>query len=247
MDPSNGGVDALVTGPGSTRYRIGTAAGRFARSWQERPLRLRTPLFSPERELARILERSNRVASDSTFELESFESHQPVLLALLDAVPQARMLELGTGYGSTPIVLGRSARSLSLETDPRWYARFEHFGSSVHRLEMLDDFDELRWRSPYFSEQWDVAFVDNSPGTTRQSNLAALAATARFIVCHDTQECFRPSASNFKWDFSSFRYVWTYTRFDTYTTVVSNIEPIPVDSLEGVAGQPPRRRDREAS
>ena len=232
-----------MTDDPSVRYRIGIAARRLARSWRGRPPRLRAPLFTPEREVVRIVERVHRAESDPSFELESFESHQPVLLALLEAVQAARVLELGTGYGSTPIVLARSGQSLSLETDPAWFERFRQFASPAHRIEMCNDFDEWRWRSRYFSERWDIALVDNSPGTSRQGNLAALAATTRFIVCHDTQECFRPAASDFRWDFSEFRHVWTYTRFDTYTTVVSNSERIPLETLEGIAGKPVRSRN----
>jgi hypothetical protein len=220
------------------RYRVGVTRRRISQSWRERPPRLREPFFSPERELARILERCRRASSDPTFELEAFESHQPVLLGLLDAVPNARALELGTGYGSTPVVLARTGSSVSLETDPTWLRRFDRYASEAHRIELCEDFDTREWRCPRLYERWDVALVDNSPGTSRQGNLSKLAAGTRFIVCHDTQECFAPAASNFGWDFSSFRYVWTYTRFATFTTVVSNHEPIPLGSLPGIEGQP---------
>ena len=229
--------------PGSdARYRAGTAVRRFMQSWRERPPRLRAPLFSPDRELARIVERCRRAGVDQTFALASYESHQPVLLALLRAVPDARVLELGTGYGSTPLVLGLSGRSLSLETDPTWRRRYSRYASEAHRIELWQDFDQNEWRCPYFSESWDVALVDNSPGTTRQRNLEQLAASTRFIVCHDTQECFGPAASNFGWDFSTFPHVWTYTRFTTYTTVVSRTHAIPLDCLPGVCGQPTERK-----
>lgn len=207
-------------------------------SWRDRPPRLREPFFSPDRELRRILERCRRAQADPAFTLQAVESHQPVLLGLLDAVPNARVLELGTGYGSTPIVLDRSGSSLSLETDPSWQRRFERYASHAHRIELCEDFDEREWRCPELDEPWDVALVDNSPGTARQSNLSKLAARTRYIVCHDTQECFRPSASRFGWNFSSFRYVWTCTRFATYTTVVSNHEPIPALPLPGIDGHP---------
>lgn len=197
-------------------------------------------MFSPKREFARIVARRHRVEVDAAFELQGFESHQPVLLALLEAVPQARTLELGSGYGSTPIVFTDAGSSLSLETDPVWYRRFRPYASGAHRVELWEDFDEREWHCPYFYESWDIALVDNSPATTRQSNLSKLAASTRFIICHDTQECFGPAASNFGWDFSSFRYVWTYTRFNTYTTVVSNQVAIPLANLVGFAGQPPR-------
>ena len=225
----------------NARYRLGAARQRLTQSWRERPPRLREPFFSPERELSRIVERCRRAEADPGFALQAFESHQPVLLALLEAVPNARTLELGTGYGSTPIILARSGKSLSLETDPSWYRRFRRYGSTAHLFELCGDFDDIEWHCPHLHEPWDVALVDNSPGTTRQSNAMKLAASTRFIVCHDTQECFGPAASNFGWDFSSFRYVWTYTRFETYTTVVSNHDPIPLRSLPGIDGPPDGR------
>ena len=143
------------------------------------------------------------------------------------------MLELGLGFGSTPLTLGLSGASVSLETDPRWYARFARYASPQHRILLWEEVAELEWRCPFLEERWDVALVDNAPANSRQSNLEKLAHRARFIVCHDTQECFRPSPSNYRWDFSAFRHVWTYTQFDTYTTVLSNVEPIPLGRLAG--------------
>jgi hypothetical protein len=134
----------------SVRYRLRTAAHRLVRSWRDRPLRLRSPLFGPDREFVRIVERVRGAESDPAFDLREFETHQPVLLRLLDAVGNARVLELGTGYGSTPIVLARSGQSLSLETDPVWFTRFARFGSPAHRIELWHDFDEWEWRCPYF-------------------------------------------------------------------------------------------------
>lgn len=229
-----------------TRHRIKIVGEQLVRPWRERPPRLREPLFAPERELARIVERCRRAKSDPRFTLQAFETHQPVLLALLAAVPGARVLELGTGYGSTPIVLSASESSLSVETDRAWHQRFRSYATDSHRLELLEDFDEVEWRSSHLFEPWDIALVDNSPGTTRQSNLGKLAAATRFVVCHDTQECFGPAASNFGWDFSSFKHVWTYTRFETYTTVVSNHAAIPSIDLPGVDGSPTWRSPADA-
>jgi len=225
---------------GRARFRVGVTRERLVEAWRFRPPRLREPLFSPERELARIAERRRRVDADPSFELLDYETHQPVLLDLLEHLPDARMIELGTGYASTPIVLGRTGASLSLETEPVWYRRFRRYASDAHRLELVRDFDEREWQSDHLRAEWDVALVDNSPGTSRQRNLLALGERTRFVVCHDTQECFRPAASRFGWDFSSFGHVFTYTRFATYTTVVSNHEPIPLGHLPGVLGPPPR-------
>jgi hypothetical protein len=161
-----------------------------------------------------------------------------VLVELLRRQFAPRVLELGIGYSSTPIVLALSRSSVSLETDADWHARFARFDEPAHRVLLWTEYDEAEWRCAYLEEQWDVAFVDNSPHSTRQSNLEKLASNARFIVCHDTEECFKPAGSSYGWDFSGFRHVWTYTRFANYTTVASNVERIPLDHLGGVAGVP---------
>lgn len=171
-------------------------------------------------------------------QVNDWETHEPVLVELLARMPGARMLELGTGFGSTPVVLGLSGSSVSLETNGEWHRRFARFGSASHQVLLWRDFSEFEWNCPFLTEAWDIALVDNAPGHSRQSNLVKLAACARFVVCHDTQEVFRPSPSDYRWDFSAFRHVWTYTQFDTYTTVVSNFEEIPLDRLGGVFGDP---------
>jgi len=219
-----------------------TAIEREVRRQMMGPLRLRRQVFSPRREFKRIQRRVARVAEDAAFALDRWESHQPVLVELLTRRPDSRVLELGMGYASTPIVLALSASSVSIETDKAWFARFSRFSGPQHQLLHLSDYTDSEWRSPYLEQDWDVAFVDNSPYSTRQSNLLKLADKARFIVCHDTEECFKPAGSDYRWDFSSFRYVWTYTRFDNYTTVASNVEPIPLELVPGIDGQPPGRR-----
>ncbi|MGH2933081.1 MAG: hypothetical protein ACRDL2_01000 [Gaiellaceae bacterium] len=206
------------------------------------PLRLRRQVFSPRREFKRIARRCARVGADPTFELGLWESHKPVLVGLLQQLRDPRVLELGMGYASTPVVLALSRSSVSIETDEPWFARFSRFASERHEFVLLTDYTQWEWCAPYLDEQWDVVFLDNAPYSTRQSNLVKLADKARFIVCHDTEECFKPAGSDYRWDFSSFEHVWTFTRFDNYTTVVSNAEPIPLEHLPGIAGRPPRRQ-----
>jgi hypothetical protein len=221
------------------RRLLARAKRGFLRRYRKRlPLRLWRPFFAPARELRRIEHRYRRTLADPSLEIVGPESHQPVLLELLAQLPQARMLELGTGFASTPIVLGRAGRSVSLETDEWWLRRFGRFASSEHQILLWRDFTDSEWNCPYFADEWDVALIDNLPGRSRQSNLLKLAHQARFIVCHDTEGCFKPSAADYRWDFSGFEYGWTFTRYPTYTTVVSTVEPIPLGHLGGVDGTP---------
>jgi hypothetical protein len=199
---------------------------------------IREAFYSPRRELRRIVRRCDRARDDPTFSLGGWASHQPALLEVLGNVPDSRVLELGMGYASTPIVLGLSRSSVSLETDAGWFARFARFATAEHAILLHSDYTESEWRTPYLEQDWDVVFIDNSPNASRQSNLHKLADRSRFIVCHDTEELFRPVKPVYGWDFSSFRYVWTYPHFKNRTTVLSNVEPIPHGSLPGIAGLP---------
>lgn len=225
-----------------SRRRVGTAR-RSATHELRRPVRLRRPFFSPARERRRALATRDAIVAGRDVQLGDWETHTPVLAELFALDPGARVLELGVGYGSTPLVLGLSSSSVSLETDPRWLARFQRNATATHTIALWRDFTEDEWRCPYLDESWDIALVDNAPARSRQSNLEKLAGHTRFVVCHDTQECFRPSPSDYRWDFTAFRHVWTYTQYDTYTTVVSNLETIPLVRLSGVSGVP-RRHER---
>jgi hypothetical protein len=151
------------------------------------------------------------------------------------------VLELGVGYASTPIVLALAASSVSLDVAPDWLRRFERFATPDHQFDLVVSFNDDEWHCSCLDEEWDVAFIDNSPAWSRQSNLLKLAHRAGFIVCHDTEECFVAAGSSYGWDFSTFTHVWTYDRFNSYTTVVSNAYTIPLQDLGGIDGQPPHR------
>jgi hypothetical protein len=168
--------------------------------------------------------------------LVGWQTHQPVLVELFRHLQAPRVLEAGIGYASTPLVLQLARESVSLETNPRWHRRFARFADDRHRILLVED----EASEPWLDEEWDLAFVDGS-GTSRQACVDRLAERTRFVVCHDTEELFKPSAANFGWDFSRFEHVWTYTQFPNYTTVASTTEPIPLTHLTGIAGPPPPR------
>jgi hypothetical protein len=222
----------------------GTARRRFS-SRTIPPLRFRRPpqrSETPEKLYQQIEHAINDRRLDAPVQ-PGYESHQPVLIELLRRLPGARVLELGVGFGSTPIVFALSGWSLSLETDRVWFSRIADWSTADHRIELWRARGKLGWDCAYLDEPWDVAFIDNAPGTSRQGNLMRLATCARFIVCHDTEECFVPALSDYRWDFTSFPHSWTFTGSATYTTVVSMTEQIPFTLEPGISCSPgPRAR-----
>lgn len=167
------------------------------------------------------------VANPNDQGVDGFASHQPVLVTLLQKLGgNARVIELGTGRGSSAIVAGLSSYSEHYETDLDWYNQMkELFETPEHIFKLVTNHEKYHWNEEEpFSKLWDVAFVDNAIGESRQSNLMKLSNKARFIVCHDTEEVYKPAASDYGWDFSSFKYHFVFRNYNTFTTVVSNFE-----------------------
>jgi hypothetical protein len=99
-----------------------------------------------------------------------------------------------------------------------------------HKIIFWNQYTMYEWLNcPAFEQEWDVAFIDNAPGESRQSNLLKLRDKCRFIVCHDTEEVYKPSASNYGWNFSTFKYNFVFDKYNTYTNVLSNFEEFKMD------------------
>jgi hypothetical protein len=155
--------------------------------------------------------------------ISEYGSHQPVLAALLDRT-RGDILELGGGpqssYLINAVAKSRGRWAATLETNEEYFRRLHqdlHI-EGVHDIRLVTDYTREEWRCPELTRPWDLAIVDNSPGESRQSNIAKLAARARFIMVHDSEE---PS---YGYDFRQFRYVYTFDYYRPYTTVLSNFE-----------------------
>lgn len=151
-----------------------------------------------------------------------YASHQPVLVKMLSKFIKPTVLELGIGFGSTGIINKLSGMALSIETDEDFIPIFDHFKSNKHRIIFHNDYDTYHWNCEHLNQEWDIAFVDNKPGESRQSNIMKLKDKATFIIVHDTEE------AGYGYDFSSFKYQYTFNKYRPWTTVVSNFKEIPI-------------------
>lgn len=161
---------------------------------------------------------------------EGWGSHQPVLTYLLNKIPNCRFLELGAGDNSTSLITELSSYSEHYETNFEWYQKMKKYETDIHKIIFWNQYTMYEWLNcPAFEQEWDVAFIDNAPGESRQSNLLKLRDKCRFIVCHDTEEVYKPSASNYGWNFSTFKYNFVFDKYNTYTNVLSNFEEFKMD------------------
>ena len=152
----------------------------------------------------------------------------PLVTAILATT--GPVLELGAGDFSTPIMhalcRAQSRYLLTADTSMSWLDLFsdldtpnhdfkyvpvyEHGGEENPKAEMWDEIGGNR--------EWGVVFVDHRPGQRRIVDILRLKHTAQIIVVHDTEE----QSYGYKTALSLFLYSYTYRRYSTWTTLVSD-------------------------
>jgi len=160
-------------------------------------------------------------------------SHLPILETILEKMPNCRFLELGTGDNSTSLITSNTSYSEHYETNFEWYQKMKKYESENHKVIFWNKYSKYEWFDcPALEKDWDVAFIDNAPGESRQSNLLKLRNKCKFIICHDTEEVYKFALSDYRWNFSMFKYNYVFDKYDTYTNVLSNFEEFKMDNLK---------------
>jgi predicted O-methyltransferase YrrM len=118
-----------------------------------------------------------------------FGSHLPVLKMVLALVKPRKVLELGTGYYSTPSFLHCETvkQLVSLETDPEWAGRVEGSVDDT-RLDLRSVTDVVKEMPPLSA--FDLVFVDNGQSVhERVDAIRAVLGAASYpvAVVHDAE------------------------------------------------------------
>jgi hypothetical protein len=173
---------------------------------------------------------------------ESFSSHQPLLIHTLNTIQEGKVLEIGMGYNSTPlmhIVCGMQNRELvSVETDEEWYNRFTRYRSNRHKVVLIPYIisknhkiapvqDPARLlNDEVIKQKYAVAFVDLSPAEFRQPVIEQIKDTADYIVVHDTECVWQGLKNVYAYDFSMFKHVFHFKTEAPTSCLLSNLEEI---------------------
>lgn len=144
---------------------------------------------------------------------DPYDSHLPVLKALLSLIPMRNVLEFGSGAFSTPFFLGLSdlKKLVSVETDPRWYIRVETEHKGDKRFQIAK-------KRPQNLEGFDFVFVDDgeNPAQRVETINWILGQDHPPVVIHDAEvpeyrEAIEASDSNhvtFQWATPWTELVW---------------------------------------
>lgn len=154
-------------------------------------------------------------------------SHLPTLRRFL-ATTRGPVLELGMGPHSTQMLHDLCAitqRDLfSYENDKKYVVEYAKLRTPWHRIAHVATYADV----PYACHFWDVVLVDQAPAHERIQSVYALKYTARFVVCHDSEDAL--------YGYDAIRSLFTYrATFGTtlpLTTVFSNYEDVAAPYTE---------------
>lgn len=153
----------------------------------------------------------------------SIISHVPILAACL-ARTNGHVLEMGVGYGSTPLIhtMCFNRQIVSADTELKWLELFKPLANSVgrkesHEFHLVTDWNKFLSERKY--QYYDVAFVDHDGGS-RVDSVDTLRNRAKWIVLHDTDPA-QLSAYGYEPIISTFKYRFDWTHFKPWTTVLS--------------------------
>ena len=161
-------------------------------------------------------------------------SHVPVLAAVL-ARTTGSILECGMGWWSTPLIhlVANGRPVLSLETDQAWSEQLEQFKNEWHHFGIIENKGHhptiKRWvelGDRVQKGEYEVAFLDQSPGEARVPMALALRGKVKFIICHDLEADIPPGGGNYGWRQLEglFRHQLTYNHVRPWTGIYSDEE-----------------------
>ena len=125
-----------------------------------------------------------------------WSTHQPVLYEYVKNT-KGNILELGCGYGSTPLIRtlidGTNRKLVSVDSNIEWLNKMKESipESENHQYLLHSNFkNDYDWSSflnenPIFKEQYDLVFIDQAPWAGREKSLYFFKDKVDYIIIHD--------------------------------------------------------------
>ena len=167
----------------------------------------------------------NRVPGDSRYGTHMI----PLITVVVNT--SGPILELGCGDFSTPLLHALCSKTkryiLSTETSYSWLKLFMDLQTDWHEflhVSVYEDDWQLNprpelWDNIGNQKHWSVVLVDHRPGERRVIDIMRLRKNTDIFVVHDTEQLSYGYESVLK----SFKYRYIYDRYQTQTTIVSDV------------------------
>jgi hypothetical protein len=165
-------------------------------------------------------------------------SHFPVLAAAVYKT-SGPVLELGSGWGSTPMLKlmcrwmgGGMPPGPTEHGFPIGWRPFESYDNNEAWAKSMGSTYVPDWGKWEPREaHYGVAFVDCSPGEERRRIIMKLKGRAKFIVAHD-HEAGPAAAYYYEYIIPQFKYVETYRVLRPHTLILSDEEPFGLSAWD---------------
>jgi len=158
----------------------------------------------------------------SNFNIDS-GSHLPVLTKLME-ISEGPVLELGTGFYSTPYLhwacFQQNRKLVSYDASLLYFELASGCARDFHEVYFVKD-----WNKINISQHWGIALVDHEPILQRLVDIQRLANNSDYIVLHDSEES-NDYAYKYSEIYSLFKYRYDYNKRLPHTTVVSNFKDL---------------------
>lgn len=125
-----------------------------------------------------------------SYRTNEYATHQPFLWHYLKKTNKP-ILELGSGYGSTPLLHAYSACHniplYTLDHDKEWLANFSSYESDLHNICHVDvsgGWEAFEAAIPNAIE-WGLVFIDQGSWESRVNCARLLRSKAEYILIHD--------------------------------------------------------------
>jgi len=113
---------------------------------------------------------------------DPWSTHIPALAAAVMKYGK-RVLEIGCGWYSTPLLHTLSDSVTTLETDANWASKFQRItGDKLHIIP-----DMLAGVKRFSETPWDVVFVDCDPVSARAQCVSTFLNKPCCVVAHDSE------------------------------------------------------------
>lgn len=186
----------------------------------------------------------------------SYGTHAPVLAAAL-AKTTGPVMELGMGWGSTPLlhaVCAMQGKHLySMDGDINWVREMMRavgepelrpglnslvtgYFPPEHQFRHVEPGRWCEWVTAAARWSWGVVFIDCAPGEIRKDLALALKSSAKFIILHDALQDPPHGAGNYRYEsiIPQFKYHEFYTVLKPATLILSDYEPFLLGPPERV-------------
>lgn len=160
-----------------------------------------------------------------------WESHQLILIHLLNTITKGAVFEFGMGNGSTELmhtICREQERPLtSIESVEVWMNKFKIYETPGHRIELFDPIRLMRGNYDFMASHYSIIFVDAAPVGVRQKFIEQMKGKADYFLVHDTEfVATGKGPAQYNYDFTGFKHVIHYTESHPTSTILSDLDEI---------------------